>query len=375
MARQPGVCEFSESVRGQLVPVSLRLSAGGFGKSIGDCSRKFPSARLPCEQRRLVPSLRSIARPLRRPTRNQSAVLWSLASASLNLRRRVVKAFETKAYRVKFPGGTPGIELAGIVDRPDPEDDRASNSTLPVAIFSHCFTCNKDLKATVRISRSLAHQGVSVLRFDMMGLGGSGGEFSRSNFTTNLADLAAAIRFADRELGPVTALIGHSFGGVASLVTASGATDGFGDVPRGKLGFVGTLAAPSDTQHLASLLSRMSPGIESEGEGTVTIGGVSWKIRKQMLDDFRSHDIPSSLSRIECPVLLMHSPVDETVAYDHALRLMNLMQTDRDPKQATVRPISLVTLDGADHLLLREAADLQFVSNLFAAWCHRHHPK
>ena len=273
-----------------------------------------------------------------------------------------MRTVETSAQRVKFAGGPDGVELAGIIDRPT---ERRPGD--PVAVFSHCFTCNKDFKATVRISRALAAQGVAVLRFDMRGLGGSAGQFSQSNFTTNLEDLAAAIRFADDELGPVTALLGHSFGGLAALVTAARA-GGDPSLPLGELGFVGTLAAPSDTRHLASLLVKLAPNLETEGVGTVTIGGISWEIARQMVDDFRSHDVTAELPRIACPVLLMHSPVDQTVAFDHALRLMSLIQQG----DADLHPVSLVSLDGADHLLVKNASDLEFASNLLGAWCERY---
>lgn len=223
----------------------------------------------------------------------------------------------------------------------------------------------------MRISRALAGYGVAVLRYDMTGLGRSEGDFSRTNFTTNLADLAAAVRFADAELGPVNSLIGHSFGGIASLVSAAKSADGDGNAPLPELKFVATLAAPSDTKHLATLLSRMNPEIETRGEGTVTIGGVTWTIRDQMLEDFRSHDVTSVLPRISCPVLLMHSPVDKMVGIDHAFRLMSLIQMDRSSTTAEITPVSLVSLPGADHLLANNPADLQFVAQLLAAWSQR----
>ncbi len=281
----------------------------------------------------------------------------------------------TTSYRVKFPGGSDAVHLAGIVDcpsnwhhetGPDAPGDRC------VVVFSHCFTCNKDLKATVRISRALAHQGIAVLRYDMMGLGGSGGNFSESNFSTNLADQAAAIRFAHQELGPVTALLGHSFGGIASLVTAARAAQNPQDPPLQTLGFVATLAAPSDTAHLAELLVRMNPAIERDGAGEVTIGGVRWRITRQMLENFRSHDVPGVLPKIQCPVLLLHSPIDETVGIDHALRLMSLIQTDRESDRQELKPVSLVSLPGADHLLLNHPSDLGFVADLIASWCRRY---
>ncbi len=259
-----------------------------------------------------------------------------------------------KSYRVKFPGGA-GFDLAGIVDRPEGID------VMPVAVFSHCFTCNKDLKAIVRISRALAEQGVAVLRYDMTGLGGSDGDFADTHFSTNMADLRAAIRFASGELAAVTALIGHSFGGAVSLAVAGS------DHPD-NLGAVVTLAAPSDTQHLAALLSRMNPAIERDASGSVDIGGRRWTIREKMLADFRHHDLPGMISRIAAPTLIMHSPVDKTVGYDHALRIMGLIQSGRDQGTA----VSLVSIAGADHLLADSAADLAFVADSAAAFMRRY---
>lgn len=280
-----------------------------------------------------------------------------------------MKAIQSTSYRVKFPGGMEGVNLSGIIDRPNDAFDNVQ--PVPVAVFSHCFACSKDMKATVRISRALAQWGVAVLRYDMTGLGGSEGDFSKTNFSTNLADLAAAIRFADAELGPVTSLIGHSFGGIASLVTAANSDGQTDDSTLANLSCVATLAAPSDTHHLATRLSRMNPEIESHGLGAVTIGGVTRKVRDQMLADFRSHNVTDILPKVNCPVLILHSPIDETVGFDHAIRLMTLIQTDRSPGVPVITPVSLVALPGADHLLSNYPPNLHFVANLLAAWCHR----
>ena len=39
------------------------------------------------------------------------------------------------------------------------------------AIFAHCFTCGKDNRAAVHISRALSRAGIGVLRFDFAGAG------------------------------------------------------------------------------------------------------------------------------------------------------------------------------------------------------------
>lgn len=265
-----------------------------------------------------------------------------------------------RSERVRFPGGN-GYELAGILDLPS---DPASGA--PVVVFSHCFTCNKDLKAIVRLGRDLAARGVTVLRYDMTGLGNSDGDFSKTDFTTNLADLRAAVAYMLGAFGRVTGLLGHSFGGAASLAYAGEIAD-----KRIPLGAVAALAAPSDTQHLANLLARRNPAIEGSGQGMVEIGGRPWLIRRQMLDDFRRHRLEDSIAKISVPLMVLHSPVDETLGFDHALRIMQLAGSARDNPNEPF-PVSLVALDGADHLLAQNADDLSYVAGLLAAFFWRY---
>ncbi|MEZ6135974.1 MAG: alpha/beta fold hydrolase [Pirellulaceae bacterium] len=257
-----------------------------------------------------------------------------------------------RSERVYFPGHE--STLSGIVDLPD-DIPRAT------AVFTHCFTCTKDLKTIVRISRGLAEQGFAVLRYDLTGLGSSEGDFSHSNFSTNRADLQAAVTFLSEYLAAPSFLLGHSFGGACSLSLAQ-------DLPtiRG----VVSLAAPSDTQHLADLLHRMDPQVASSGMGTVTIGGRQYTIRDSMLADFRAYDLPAQLRQLSKPTLLFHSPNDETLGFEHVLRLFALL-TQRTGSDPTPSPSSLVCLPGADHLLIKQPADLPYVTSVIAAWFER----
>ncbi len=235
----------------------------------------------------------------------------------------------------------------------------------PVVVFSHCFTCNKDLKAIVRIGRALAGAGIAVLRYDLTGLGGSDGDFSRTDFSSNLADLRAAIAQAETELGPVTGLLGHSFGGAASLAVCGDENER----PR-SVRAVATLAAPSDTRHLAELMVRMNPAIEAQGYGEVEIGGRRWTIRREMLEDFRRHQLEQRISRIDIPLMLLHSPADRTVGFDHAVRILQLASMRRDATASGA--VSLVALDGADHLLAENPSDLSYVAGLLSAFFWRY---
>lgn len=297
--------------------------------------------------------------------------------------------------RVTFDGGN-GFKLAGIVDGDQAGGDKLDGEKTdtaaprPVVVFSHCFTCNKDLKAIVRISRQMAADGITVLRFDMTGLGDSDGDFSVTDFSSNVRDLHAAIAYASRTLGTVTGLIGHSLGGAATMAVAGSAFRSSNDPesPRPSTPLspwtpmaIATLAAPSDTVHLATLLSSMNPAIDRDGQGPVTIGGRTWTIRKETLQQFRGGGLPDTISHIECPAMIFHSPSDKTVSFDHAIRIAGLIRGGQSEGGQNVagqrvarrqRSASLVTLPGADHLLATNNDDWKVVAEMSAAFFRRY---
>ena len=59
--------------------------------------------------------------------------------------------------------------------------------------------------------------------------------------------------------------------------------------------------------------------------------------------------------------MILHSPIDETVGIGHAAALY----------EAAKHPKSFVSLDDADHLLLRNARDAAYVAEVLAAWASR----
>ncbi len=166
--------------------------------------------------------------------------------------------------------GAAGAALSARLDLPDGEPPRA------YALFAHCFTCNKNYKAIAGISHALARTGIGVLRFDFTGLGESEGDFADTNFSSNVEDVVAAADFLRGEYQAPRLLIGHSLGGAAML-------QGAARIPSSTA--VVTLAAPSDPSYLVRSLGPATQTIEARGEAEVTIGGQTWKIKKQFLDD------------------------------------------------------------------------------------------
>jgi len=245
---------------------------------------------------------------------------------------------------LRFPGARGGT-LAARLESPVTEPTA-------YALFAHCFTCSKDLKAVGWISRALVDRGIAVLRFDFTGVGESQGDFAETDFSSNLGDLVAAADFLRSHYQAPGLLVGHSLGGTAVLAAAE-------RIPETRA--VCTISAPSDTGHLRETLIRLSPELESRGEAEVNLGGAHpFRIRKELLDDLAADHLQGVLHRLHRPLLLFHSPVDNTVGIEHAHRLF----------EAAKHPKSYISLGMADHLLSREK-DARYVGEILAAWAGR----
>lgn len=242
--------------------------------------------------------------------------------------------------------GSQSHTLDARLDLPEQGSPRA------YALFAHCFTCSKNLKAVVNINRALTDRGIAVLRFDFTGLGESEGDFSETNFSSDIADLVAATEYLVREFAAPKILIGHSLGGAAVLQAAS-------RIPSAQA--VATIGAPFDPQHVASMFDVHRETIETEGAAQVTLAGRTFKITKQFLDDLEQEGFEEKIQDLRKALLVFHSPIDNTVGIDNAARIF---QTAKHPK-------SFVSLDTADHLLSREE-DSRYVGAMIAQWATRY---
>ena len=220
------------------------------------------------------------------------------------------------------------------------------------AIFAHCFTCSKQSRAAVALSRELAQHGIGVLRFDFTGIGESEGEFADTDFSSNVADIHAAAAWMAGQGRPVSLLLGHSLGGTASIVAASGI---------GTLKALVTIAAPAEAAHVISQFGDGGERAEAEGSAEVKLGGRPFTITKALLEDLRKAQVGQSISRLRLPLLILHAPGDKEVSVDHATALF---MEARHPK-------SFVSLDDATHFLDRDE-DTDFAASVIAGWAERY---
>ena len=237
-------------------------------------------------------------------------------------------------------------ELKGVLELPT--NTQPSNFIL----FAHCFTCNKNFHAPSNISKTLASKGYGILRFDFTGLGDSEGEFENTNFSSNVEDLVAAAEFLKKEYQAPSIIIGHSLGGAAAL---------FASKKLESVECMVTINAPSNLSHVQKHFESSLDEIEKEGFANIKIGGRSFKIKKQFINDLRKNQDASALKDIRKSLLIMHSPQDEIVSINHA---EELYKTAWHPK-------SFVSLDGADHMLSNKA-DSEYVGAVIAAWAGKY---
>jgi putative redox protein len=245
---------------------------------------------------------------------------------------------------IRFPGAN-GVELAARLEP-------AQGTPRAYALFAHCFTCSKDSLAATRISRALAAEGIAVLRFDFTGLGGSAGDFANTNFSSNIADLRAAADFLREQFVAPKVLIGHSLGGTAVLAAAA-------HVPEAVA--VATIAAPFQPNHVRRLMQPAVADIAARGEADVMLGGRTFRIRKQFLDDIADHNLRDAIAGLRKALIVFHSPRDTTVNIDNAAQIF----------LAAKHPKSFVSLDDADHLLTKQV-DAAYVAAVLAAWAGRY---
>jgi len=237
--------------------------------------------------------------------------------------------------------GAAGAKLAGVLQLPT---GAPSGSVL----LAHCFTCSKDLHTMTRLSRSLVDGGYAVMRFDFTGLGESAGDFSSTTVATNIGDLTrAAVALIEKGYGPC-ALVGHSLGGAASLLAAHRLKT---------VRSVAVIGAPSSPAHVRHLFETGEAEIRRLGKADVSIGGRTFAVSADFLDDLAAHDQDRRIADLGRPLLVVHAVEDEVVPIEEGERIF---ATARQPK-------GFIPILGADHLLTDRSA-AERVGQTVLAW-------
>jgi len=220
-----------------------------------------------------------------------------------------------------------GNKLCGILSNPTEQKEK------PIIILCHGFSTSKDSLTHVRLEKILNESGVSTFRFDFFGHGESEGKFEEITVSEAVDDIENAIELL-KELGyKKTGLVGSSFSGMASLLTAS-KTDEL---------YILALKSPvSDYMGLIIARANQEEIKTWRENGFIDITGAhqeKLKLNYSFFEDSQKINGFESAKKIKIPVLIVHGDKDETVPIEQSIKTASLIQNCR-----------LEIIEGGDHL-------------------------
>lgn len=151
----------------------------------------------------------------------------------------------------------------------------------------------------------LAARGAEVIALDFPGHGRSGGRF------LHMALAVKAIAAAEARFGRFDAVIGHSFGGAALMVSALAMLPDVKPVSAERLVLIGS---PSEMQWLFTDFGRM---LRLKPAAQEALEDVVHRITGRRLEDF---DAGKRANHVGKPVLVIHAEDDKEVSAAHARR-------------------------------------------------------
>lgn len=244
---------------------------------------------------------------------------------------------------MKFPSST-GEMLAGLIDEPQ-------GYVRGWGVFAHGFTLGKDSPAAARICKQLAAEGIGMLRFDAIGLGDSEGDWGSGSFSHKVDDVVEACNFMASRGARPQLLVGHSFGGSAVLAAAH----------RTTAVAVATVGAPYDPANVEKQYDAIIDRVLEDGEAEWLVGGRALTVRRHFVEDVRASDLNRDIGSLARPLLVMHSPTDETVAIDNAAKIF----------RAAHHPRNFIDLEGSDHLLTARGQAAR-AGRIISAWADQY---
>lgn len=175
------------------------------------------------------------------------------------------------------------------------------------------------------LGHALSSLGVPMLRFNFAGVEGSEGRFYDLSYSGRMADLEGALDYLQHRGVTRFALFGSSMGGAVAYLTAARNERVVGVA---SLGAIGQLAGLIDAHPEAQAAWRAHGHVQTP-RGAVGQG--FW-------DDSLAHDVPSAVSILRAPILVMHGEDDTVVP-----------SSDAHDIAVAARRACLDLVPGADH--------------------------
>ncbi len=216
-------------------------------------------------------------------------------------------------------------------------------------VFGHCFTCTRHTRIIREVCDALASESFLALRFDFSGNGQSEGEFSKSTYSKQIAEMQEAagviLDKGVRRLG----LAGHSMGAVIAVLAA----------PRIEaVKAVCTLAGRLTGLNAGYFFSREQiKELEDTGKVSFTSRGRSLQLSTEFFADAKQYDLPGTVTSLKTPLMVIHGDADEIIPVKNAYLAKTL-----NPERT-----ELTVIPGADHMFSNDTYRSQTVQ-LVVKW-------
>ena len=99
----------------------------------------------------------------------------------------------------------------------------------------------------------------------------------------------------------------------------------------------------------------------AEGHAEWLVGGRALTLKRAFVEDVRQADLHQQIRRLRVPLMVMHSPTDDTVSIDNASAIF----------RAAPHPRNFVALEGSDHLLIAPG-QARRAARIVSAWADQY---
>ena len=241
-----------------------------------------------------------------------------------------------------------GHKVAAVLTMPDDPTHR-------ITVLCHGFLSTKDSTTNKTLTRLLNDHGLATFRFDFFGHGESQGPFEALTTTLAVEQAMTAINVVMAKGFSRIALVGSSFGGLVSILTASQCQD------------LASLALKCPVVDFAEEL-RLEFGPDEMGrwQATDTIPNIMGgpdrvRLRYGFYEDCLQQIAYGPAERITAPTLIVQGDQDEFVPLHQSRQLFDAL---RVPKRLDLLP-------GADHQF-SHGDDFRTMTTSIAEWLIGH---
>ncbi|MBU1849177.1 MAG: alpha/beta fold hydrolase, partial [Nanoarchaeota archaeon] len=204
-----------------------------------------------------------------------------------------------------------GNSICGVLSNP-------SNKLLsPIIILCHGFRSSKDSNSYKLFEEKFNAMGVSTFRFDFFGHGESSGLFEDVTVSEAVDNTLKAIDFLKGLGYTKIGLIGSSFGGLTSIITATKCRDLFALGLRCPVSdMLGKLILESADETISSW--KKKGVIEYKGD-------FGWKLNYSFYEDAKKYAGYKDFSQINIPTIIVHGEKDLSVPVEQSKKLSKII--------------------------------------------------